>query len=95
MLKKKKDEDWLRSVDENREDIEDIKSLLSRIGFSKGESQKYAEALVISHELNSETKFQVALGSNSQHYYAQLQLPAMLIQLIERYLIASSGKGDD
>ena len=45
--KEEEEEDWLRLVNDNREDIDDMKSLLSRrIGFSRGESQKYAEMLL-------------------------------------------------
>ena len=70
LLKKKQEEDWLRSVDDNREDIDDIKSLLSRIGLSEGKSQKYAEVLVLKHKVHSVTKFQRKVGSDIAGYSA-------------------------
>ena len=87
LLQKKKQEaeDWLRLVNDNREDIDDIKSLLSRIGFSKGESQKYAEVLVLKHRVNSESKFQRKVGSDIAGYSATLQLHTDDVELLEEY----------
>ena len=85
LQKKKQEEDWLRLVNDNREDIDDIKSLLSRIGFSKGESQKYAEVLVLKHKVNSETKFQRKVGSDIAGYSATLQLDTDDAELLEEY----------
>ena len=49
LLQKKKEEEeyWLWLVNDNREDIDDLKTLLSRIGFSIIKSQKYAEILAV------------------------------------------------
>ena len=85
LLQKKKEEDWLRSVNDNREDIDDMKSLLSRIGFSKGESQKYAEVLVLKHRVNSVSKFQRKVGSDIAGYSATLQLHTDDVELLEEY----------
>ena len=85
LLQKKKEEDWLRSVNDNREDIDDMKSLLSRIGFSKGKSQKYAEVLVLKHQVDSEKKFQRKVGSDIAGYSATLQLRTDDVELLEEY----------
>ena len=84
-LKKKKEDDWRRLVNENCEDIDDMKSLLSGIGFSKGESQKYAEVLVLTHKVNSVTKFQRKVGSDIAGYSATLQLDTDDVELLEEY----------
>ena len=83
--KKEEEEDWRRLVNENREDIDDIKSLLSRIGFSKGKSQKYAEVLVLKHKVDSVTKFQRKVGSDIAGYSATLQLDTDDAELLEEY----------
>ena len=67
------------------EDIDDIKSLLSRLGFSKSESQKYAEVLVIKHQINSERKFQRKVGSDIAGYSATLQLDTDNVEILEEY----------
>ena len=85
LLQKQKEEDWRRLVNDNREDIDDMKSLLSRIGFSKGESQKYAELLVLKHKVNSETKFQRKVGSDIAGYSAILQLRTDDVELLKEY----------
>ena len=85
LLQKKQEEDWPRLVNDNREDIDDIKSLLSQIGFSRGESQKYAEVLVIKHKVNSVTKFQRRVGSDIAGYSATLQLDTDDVELLEEY----------
>ena len=72
-------------VNENREDIDDIKSLLSQIGLSKGKSQKYAEALVLTHKVDSVTKFQRKVGSDIAGYSATLQLDTDDVELLEEY----------
>jgi membrane protein involved in colicin uptake len=82
---KKKEEDWRRLVNENREDIDDIKSVLSQIGLSKGKSQKYAEALVLTHKVNSVSKFQRKVGSDIAGYSATLQLDTDDVELLEEY----------
>ena len=84
-LKKKKEEDWRRLVNENREDIDDMKSLLSGIGFSKSESQKYAEALVIKHKVNTVSKFQRKVGRNIATYSDALRLDTDDVELLEEY----------
>ena len=81
----KKEEDWRRLVNENREDIDDIKSVLSQIGLSKGKSQKYAEALVLTHKVDSVTKFQRKVGSDIAGYSATLQLDTDDVELLEEY----------
>ena len=87
LLQKKKqaEEDWLRLVNDNREDIDDIKSLLSGIGLSKGKSQKYAEVLVLKHKVDSVTKFQRKVGSDIAGYSATLQLDTDDAELLEEY----------
>ena len=72
-------------IDATREDIDDIKSLLFRIGFSKGESLKYARVLVLKHKVNSETKFQRRVGSDIAGYSATLQLDTDDVELLEEY----------
>ena len=83
--KKKQEADWLRSVNDNREDIDDIKSLLSGIGLSKGKSQKYAEVLVLKHKVDSVMKFQRKVGSDIAGYSATLQLDTDDVELLEEY----------
>ena len=85
LLQKRQEEDWLRSVNDNREDIDDIKSLLSGIGLSKGKSQKYAEVLVLKHKVDSVTKFQRKVGSDIAGYSATLQLDTDDVELLEEY----------
>ena len=85
LQKKKQEEDWLRLVNDNREDIDDMKSLLSRIGLSKGKSQKYAEVLVLKHKVDSVTKFQRKVGSDIAGYSATLQLDTDDAELLEEY----------
>ena len=85
LLQKEKEEGWLRLVNDNREDIDDIKSLLSRIGFSEGKSQKYAEVLVLTHKIDSVTKFQRKVGSDIAGYSATLQLDTADVELLEEY----------
>ena len=85
LLQKKKEEDWLRLVNENREDIDDIKSLLSGIGFSKAKSQKYAEVLVLKHKVDSVKQFQRKVGSDIAGYSATLQLDTDGVELLEEY----------
>jgi hypothetical protein len=67
------------------EDIDELKSLLSRIGFSKGESQKYAEVLVLKHKVNTVSKFQRKVGSDIAGYSATLQLDSDDVELLEEY----------
>ena len=83
--KKEEEEDWRRLVNDNREDIDDIKSLLSQIGFSKVESQKYAELLVLKHKVNTVSKFQRKVGSDIASYSATLQLDTDDVELLEEY----------
>ena len=87
LLQKKKEAeaDWLRSVNDKREDIDDIKSLLSGIGLSKSGSQKYAEVLVLKHKVDSVTKFQRKVGSDIAGYSATLQLDTDDVELLEEY----------
>ena len=86
LLQKKQQNERFRLVEENLEDIDDIRSLLSRIGFSKSESRKYAEALVLDYNVNSEMKFQLEMGAGSQRLYSQLHLSSQSVQLVDRYL---------
>ena len=58
---------------------------MSQIGFSKGESQKYAEALVIEHQVNSVSKFQRKVGSGIAGYSATLRLRTDGVELLEEY----------
>ena len=87
LLQKKKEEEeyWLWLVNDNREDIDDIKSLLSRIGFSEGKSQKYAELLVLKHQVDSVSKFQRKVGNDIAGYSATLQLDTADAELLEEY----------
>ena len=86
LVVKRQQEERARLVSENIEDIQDVRSLLIKIGFAKGESKKYAEVLVLDHQINSEAKFQLRLGVDRSYYYSQLQLTADSIKLVERYL---------
>ena len=85
LLQKKQEEDWPRLVNDNREDIDDIKSLLSRIGFSEGKSQKYAELLVLKHQVDSVSEFQRKVGNDIAGYSATLQLDTADAELLEEY----------
>ena len=87
LLQKKKEEEeyWLWLVNDNREDIDDIKSLLSRIGFSEGKSQKYAELLVLKHQVDSVSKFQRKVVNDIAGYSATLQLDTADAELLEEY----------
>ena len=85
LLQKQKEEDWLRLVNDNREDIDDIKSLLSKIGFSRIKSQKYAEVLVLKHKADSVRQFQRKVGSDIAGYSATLQLVTDGVELLEEY----------
>ncbi len=93
LFKKKQEEEAIRQqeerkrlVNENTEDIQDIRNLLIKIGFSKGESKKCAELLVLDHQINSEMKFLLKIAADSAYYYSKLQLPADSIKLVEHYL---------
>ena len=87
LLQKKKEEEeyWLWLVNDNREDIDDIKSLLSRIGFSEGKSQKYAELLVLKHQVDSVSEFQRKVVNDIAGYSATLQLDTADAELLEEY----------
>ena len=85
LQKKQEDEDWLRLVNDNREDIDDIKSLLCQIGFSRIKSQKYAEVLVLKHKVDSVRQFQRRVGSDIAGYSATLQLDTDGVELLEEY----------
>ena len=86
LLQKKEEEaDWLRLVNDNREDIDDVKSLLYQIGFSKSGSQKYAEVLVLKHHVNSVMQFKRRVGSDIAGYSATLQLDTDDVELLEEY----------
>ena len=93
LFKKKQEQETIRQqeerkrlVNENIEEIRDIKNLLIKIGFSKGESKKCSEVLVLDHQINSEMKFLLKIATDSAYYYSELQLPADSIKLVERYL---------
>ena len=73
------------AIDASREDIDDMKSLLSRIGFSRGESLKYARVLVLKHKVNTVSKFQRKVGSDIAGYSATLRLDTDDVELLEKY----------
>ena len=58
---------------------------MSQIGFSRGESQKYAEVLVLKHQVNSVSKFQRKVGSDIAGYSATLRLRTDGVALLEEY----------
>ncbi len=73
-------------IEENEEDIADIKELLIKIGLSKKASKKYAEILVIKCEIGSETLFCRKLGSNMTQYVTTLNITNDEQELIRDYL---------
>ncbi len=79
-------------IEENKEDIADIKDLLTQIGFSKRMSNKYAEILVIKCQIGSEILFRRKLSSNLTHYISILNFNDFEVELLRDYF--SSNQND-
>ena len=73
-------------IEENKEDICDIKDLFVRIGFSKKASNKYAEILVIKCDIGSETLFRRKLSGNMAHYVSILNISDDEQEILRDYL---------
>ncbi len=75
-----------QAVAQRKDDLEDIKNLLVKIGFPKSKIEKYAETLVIGLDIGSEALFQLKIGSNRDYYTRELQWNTDETMLISRYL---------
>ena len=77
-----------QAVAQRKDDLEDIKNLLVKIGFPKSKVEKYAETLVMSFDIGSEALFQLKIDSNRDYYTRELQWNADEATLVSCYLDA-------
>ncbi len=78
----------LKQLKEKKEDIEDIKQLLITIGFSRSMAGKYAEILVLDHQIDTQRLFHRKVGGDIAHYSSLLKLNSDGVEILEEYFQA-------
>ena len=69
----------------HKEDVDDVKELMMKIGFGKSLSKQYAESLVIDCNIQSEKLFQRKVAADRAFYHTKLQLDEDGIDLLDEY----------